>query len=166
MIFYIYLAAVILASALHLWMRRRTLTPLVAVDVAILYLLVFFTGVGGLVGALGHTFHARQIALSIGWAPGSPFQFEVAMANLAFGVLGILCIWRRGDFWLATALGWAIFLLGCAYGHIRNMLTMHNDAVNNVGPVLWLYDLAVPLTLLALLAVRRRLAGQSCRQSP
>ncbi len=63
----------------------------------LLYLLVIFARVGGLIGFLGHTFKAQEIALKIGWQP-SPFQFEVAVANLAFGVLGILCLWQPGGF--------------------------------------------------------------------
>ena len=108
-------------------------------------------------GALGHTFRAREIALGIGWPPGSPFQFEVAMANLAFGVLGILCIWQRGGFWTATGVGWAVFLLGCAYGHVREMLA-GNFAPMNAGLMIWQADVLMPLAILFLLFMRRRLA--------
>ena len=37
-------------------------------------------------------FLSAQVAANIGWAPGSPFQSEVAFANLSVGVLGVLCI--------------------------------------------------------------------------
>ena len=124
----------------------------------LLYLLVIFVGLGGLLGFLGHTFKAREIALKIGWQP-SPFQFEVAVANLAFGVLGIMCIWQRRGFRTATGIGYSIFLLGCAYGHLREMILHGNFAPYNVGPVLWVNDLAVPLLILLLLVVRRYLAS-------
>ena len=114
------LAAVILGVGLHLGLTQKPRTAPLVVEVLLLYLLVIFVGIGGLTGALGHTFMAREIALKIGWQPGSPFQFEVAMANLAFGVLGMVCIWRRDAFWTATGLGVAIFYLGCAYGHGGN----------------------------------------------
>ena len=108
-------------------------------------------------GFLGHTFKAREIALKIGWQP-SPFQFEVAVANLAFGVLGIMCIWQRRGFRTATGIGFATFLLGCAYGHFRDMTLHGNFAPYNVGPVLWFNDLAVPMAILLLLLGRRHLA--------
>ena len=108
-------------------------------------------------GFLGHTLKAREIALKIGWQP-SPFQFEVAVANLAFGVLGILCIWQRRGFWTATGIGCAIFLLGCAYGHVRDMTRHGNLAHYNASPVLWVNDLAVPVIILLLLLLRRHLA--------
>jgi hypothetical protein len=75
----------------------------------------------GIFAFYGHAFMAEQVAQSIGWQP-SLFQFEVAIANLAFGVLGILCLRIRDQFWLATGIGVSVWLLGDAYGHIREML--------------------------------------------
>ena len=107
------------ATCLHLWLGRRPVSAGRCVEVLLLYLLVVFVGVGGLIGFLGHTFMAREIAVKIGWQP-SPFQFEVAVANLAFGVLGIMCIWQRRGSWTATGIGYGICLLGSAYGHFRD----------------------------------------------
>ena len=161
MVWYLYLAAVVVATCLHLWLGKRPVSARRITEVLLLYLLVIFVGVGGLIGFLGHTFKAREIALKIGWQP-SPFQFEVAVANLAFGILGILCIWQRRGFWTATGIGYSIFLLGCAYGHLREMILDGNFAPYNVGPVLWVNDLAVPLVILLLLLVRRHLpTGQT-----
>jgi hypothetical protein len=157
MVWYLYLAAVVVATGLHLWLGKRPVSASRCVEVLLLYLLVFFVGVGGLMGFLGHTFKAQEIALKIGWQP-SPFQFEVAVANLAFGVLGIMCIWQRRGFRTATGIGFATFLLGCAYGHFRDMTRHGNFAPYNVGPVLWFNDLAVPVVILLLLLVRRHLA--------
>ena len=156
MLWYLNLAAVVAAAGLHLWLGKRPVTLLRVAEVLLLYLLVIFAGVGGVMGFLGHTFKAQEIALKIGWQP-SPFQFEVAVANLAFGVLGILCIWQRRGFRTATGLGYAIFLVGCGYGHVRDMMLHGNLAPYNVGPVLWVNDLAVPVVILLLLLVRRHL---------
>ena len=153
MIGYLFLAAAAAATFLHLWLGQGPVSRAKLIEVLLLYLLVIFAGVGGLLGFLGHTFMAREIALKIGWQP-SPFQFEVALANLAFGVLGVLCLWQRQGFWTATGIGYATFLLGCGYGHLRDMIVQHNYAPYNVGPVLWLNDLAVPLAILVLLLMR------------
>ena len=158
MIWYLNLAAVAGATCLHLWLGKRPVSLRRVAEVLLLYLLVIFAGVGGADGLPGHTFKARDIALKIGWQP-SPFQFEVAVANLAFGVLGILCIWQRRGFRTATGLGFATFLLGCGYGHLREIVRNSNFAPYNVGPVLWVNDLAVPLLILMLLVVRRHLAS-------
>ncbi len=152
---YLFLAAAAAATGLHLWLGKQPVTRARVIEVLLLYLLVIFAGLGGVLGFLGHTFMAREIALKIGWQP-SPFQFEVALANLAFGVLGILCLWQRQGFWTATGIGYATFLLGCGYGHLRDMIVHHNYAPYNVGLVLWLNDLAVPLAILVLLLLRRQ----------
>ena len=158
MIWYLNLAVVVMATGLHLWMGKQSVSAGRLVEVLLLYLLVIFAGLGGLLGFLGHTFRAKDIALQIGWQP-SPFQFEVAVANLAFGILGMLCLWQRGGFWTATGIGYAIFLLGCAYGHLMEMVRHGNFAPYNVGPVLWVNDLAVPLAILLLLGLRHYLAS-------
>src|SRR2546430_86090 len=66
-------------------------------------LLLYSMGVAGFRGISSgfvvHFFFADEIAAAIGWAPGSPFQTEVAFANLAIGALGAATFWRR-DFWL------------------------------------------------------------------
>jgi len=156
LIWFIYLASALAAITIHLRGDKERRTASRVVDVALFYLLVIFAGIGGLMGAVAHIFFAREIALGIGWQPGSPFQFEVAMANLAFGVLGIMCIWNRSGFRTATGVGLAVFLLGCAYGHFKDMLA-GNYAPYNAGPGIWLSDMVIPLTILGLLGVRRRL---------
>jgi hypothetical protein len=157
MLWYLNLAAVTVGAGLHLWLGKRPVLASRCVEVLLLYLLVIFAGLGGVTGFLGHTFIAREIALKIGWQT-SPFQFEVAMANLAFGVLGLMCIWQRRGFRTATGIGYAIFLLGCGYGHYRDMTLHGNFSPYNVGAVLWVNDLGIPVVILILLLVRRHLA--------
>ena len=118
------------------------------------YLLPISVGLGGLMGFLGHAMRADEIARSIGWPTGNPFQFEVAVANLAFGVLGLLCLKFRDGFWTATILGYGVFLEGAAYGHIRDILEAGNWSINNAGPIL-VIDMFFPVLLLSLLALSR-----------
>jgi hypothetical protein len=99
---------------------------------------------------------ADEIARKIGWQPGSPFQFEVALADLSWGVCGVLCIWLRQGFWTATGIGSSIFLLGCAFGHVRDVIREGNMAIYNAGPVLWIGDLGIPIAILILLLIRSR----------
>jgi hypothetical protein len=154
MIWLLYPTVVVVATCLHLWLGPRPVLARRVTEVLLLYLLVIFAGVGGLIGFLGHAFKARDIALKIGWQP-SPFQFEVAVANLAFGVLGILCPWQRRGFRTATGIGVAVFLLGCAYGHFKDMIVHGNFSPYNVGAVLWINDVSVPLAILITLLLRR-----------
>ncbi len=116
------------------------------------YLLPLSVGLGGLFAFVGHTMRADEVARSIGWPAGNPFQFEVAVANLAFGVLGLLCVKFRDGFWTATILGYGIFLEGAAFVHIREILMSGNWSVNNAGPIL-VADVAFPVFLLLLLVI-------------
>lgn len=116
-------------------------------------LLVWLLAVGGLGGIwsyFGHWFRSDDVARSIGWPPGSGFQKEIALTNLAFGALGIMCIWFRGDFWLAVITGHSIFLFGAAYNHIKDRYKNNNKAPGNWGPILWLGDIAMPVIMILL----------------
>lgn len=121
------------------------------VETFLAYILLFNMGFMGILGAYAHVFMAPETAQSIGWAPGSPFQFEVGMANLAFGVLGILSYWIRGRFWDAAIIGWGVLFLGCFVGHVINYYAQNNSAPYNIGPYIWFYDLLLPLLVFGLL---------------
>ena len=111
--------------------------------------LVFAVGVGGLIAAFGHTILRDQVAESIGWPKGSPFQLEVGFANLSFGVIGVLSAWYSGRFWLAVIVAISVFLLCDAGGHIKDMISSRNLASGNAGFIFW-WDLALPILLWAL----------------
>ncbi len=147
----------LIAFALHLSLSRESRTKTRIIQLLLLYLLVINIGLGSLLAWYGHTFMAEEIARKIGWQPGSPFQFEVAVADLSWGICGVLCIWLRQGFWTATGIGSSVFLLGCAFGHIRQIIQESNIASYNAGPVLWIGDLAVPIAILVLLFLRFKL---------
>ena len=160
MIAYLYLAVAVVGAGIHLAVSRpRTLHR--ATGIMLTWAFAVLVGAGGIIGAGFHVFAADQTARQIGWAPGSPFQFENAMGDLAFGVLGILCIWLRSGFWIATAIGWSIQMLGDAYGHIYQLVAHGDSAPDNAGAILYT-DIAFPIIVLALLGVwlwSRRSAG-------
>lgn len=123
------------------------------------YMLLINVGLEGFFGFYGHAFMGDQIAATIGWAP-SPFQYEVAIANLAVAALGILCWWFEGTFWFATIVATTVWLWGDAVGHIRQIVVAHNYAPNNAGGALY-SDVLVPAVLIILaiaarIEVRRR----------
>lgn len=140
-IFYIFLA--ITCGTIH-FLFSKNKTRIRAVEIYLLYFIIFCIGVSGLMGAYFHTFKAAFTAEQIGWAPGSPFQFEVAMANLAIGVAGILCIWFRGYFWLATVIITSIFIYGAAYGHFVQ-ISQGDHSPYNSGVFLYLNDIGIPM---------------------
>jgi hypothetical protein len=134
------------------------------VELFLLSFLVFTVGIGSLWAFTGHLFFPNQVASNIGWAVGNPFQMEVAFANLAFGVLGLLCFWIRGNFWTATVIGVSVFYLGAAVTHINNMLSVSNHASGNVGAAL-ITDILIPLLLIGLLIAYKVVEERAVRSA-
>ena len=117
----------------------------------LLNVLVYLIGVNGIVGASGHLLYPDPVARSIGWPPGNPFQWEVGVADLGWGVLGVFAPSYGRDFWLATIIVSSIFLLGAAVGHVRQMLGARNFAPGNAGAVFF-NDVAIPVFAIVLYA--------------
>lgn len=113
--------------------------------------LVYLIGVNGIVGASGHLLYPDNVARSIGWPTGNPFQWEVGVADLGWGVLGVMTPSYGRDFWLATIIVASIFLLGAAAGHVRQMLVARNFAPGNAGAVFF-NDVAIPVFVIVLYA--------------
>ncbi len=126
------------------------------VEIVLLYC-VGIIGFNGIVGFLVHTIWADLAAASIGWAAGSPFQQEVAGANLAIGLIGFLGFWRR-DFWLPFLVAKLIFGWTAGAVHVSDLVLNGNLAPNNAGPIL-AWDFLLPVILLALYGFMRRRAG-------
>ena len=115
----------------------------------LLRVLLGATGLLNTIAFLGHAFKANEIASYIGWPEGNPFQFEVGVANLALGVIGVMCLWIKDRFWLAMVVGSTVFGWGVAYGHIKLIVLYHNYDPGNAGLVLYL-DIIVPLLMIIL----------------
>jgi len=78
----------------------------------------------------------------------------VAVANLVVGVLGILCYWIRGNFWLATVIATSVWLLGDAVVHIYHIVVNQNFHPGNAGLPFY-FDILLPLSLIVLLIIYR-----------
>lgn len=149
------LAFSIIGFLIHLYVSKEPKTPLRIVELLLLYQLVFSVGLVSLLAFLGLTFMPDYVAEFSGW-PACPFQQQLANVNLGYGVLGLLCIWKRDDFWLATILGLSIWLMGDAIHHLAHMVNYQNYTPGNIGLTLY-SDIAVPLFLLILYALYKYL---------
>jgi hypothetical protein len=145
----------VVAASIHLALspqRRKTVAAIACTY--LLYLLFVYVGLMGILTAYAHVFRPVETSASIGWST-SPYEYEVGMADLTVGVLGVLCLKFRGDFWLATAIANAVWLLGDAVGHIRQMTLYNNHASNNSG-IFLLTEIMMPLVILFLTVSHRR----------
>lgn len=146
----------LIGSSFHIWKTKRFDKT---VEILLSWILPLNIGVACLIGFIAHAFFGPQTAAQIGWPAHNPFQFEVAVGNLAMSVSGFLCMWQRRGFWLATALFSAIFFLGAAFGHIVQMIEHHNYSPYNSGIFLYIGDIVIPLiySVLALIYSKQNL---------
>src|SRR5277367_2315768 len=128
-----FVVVAILGATMHIAFSAKRRSSAVAIAATyLIYLLVIYVGVMGVFTAWAHVFQPERTSASIGWAT-SPYEYEVGMADLTVGVLGVLCLKFWADFWLATAIANAVWLLGDAVGHVRQMTLNNNHASNNSG---------------------------------
>jgi hypothetical protein len=152
-----FIVLALLAASIHLVgsPASRSSKPAIA-RTYLLYLLVIYVGFMGILTAYAHVFRPIQTSASIGWST-SPYEYEVGMADLTIGVLGILCLWFRGNFWVATAIANAVWLLGDAIGHIHQMTANNNHAANNSG-IFLIAEILTPIVILLLALYNRKTA--------
>lgn len=138
-------AAAVIAAILSITIKHPASKKETA-GIFLLYMIFFNIGLGGLYAFMGHAFMPDMVAREIGWPTGSPFQFEIAIANLSYGILGVLCICIRGKFWIAVVSGNLIFLWGAAYGHVVQM-EKGDTSPYNTGIFLYAGDVVIPLII-------------------
>ncbi len=147
----------IIAAIIHLSCRKKHRTSAKVVEVFLGYMIPLNIGAMGIICYIANAFYATETAAMMHWPVGGPFQLQMAMASLGLGIVGILSIWLRKGFWLATVLVDVIFLFGCAWVHIAFM--MMQQQMGNMETMmhggLWLYtnDLIIPIIMLVLTLV-------------
>ena len=118
--------------------------------------LMYVLGVSGAIGifnALLHTAFASEVAATIGWPAGNPFQTEVGFANLAIGIVGFACFWRH-DFWLPAIAAKSVFAWGAGVTHVIDIVRSGNTSSNNAGPIL-AWDFLLPVVAISLYVLAR-----------
>ncbi len=142
----------VVVALIQISMSKKNLQMHHIIEIFLHYLIPLNIGVMSLVAFIAHAFFGAKTALMIGWAPNSPFQIEVAMANLGLGVVGIMSIWLKRGFWLSTTIMYGIFTLGCAWLHLT---TVQNIGIAPLNYSIYLYanDLIFPILLLVLVFV-------------
>jgi hypothetical protein len=110
------------------------------------FFMFFAVGLSGLWGFVMHAFFPNIASNYIGWAP-SPFEYEVAIANLAMGIAGIFGAFADKSYRIATTIFTTIFLIGAAVGHVMQMLKTGNFAPGNAG-IIFYNDIILPILLI------------------
>lgn len=139
----------VVGASIHLKVSHKPRVPGRTQEVFLVWFLGWTVGIGGVIGFMEHWLSPVQTAELIGWK-NSPFQYEVAIANLVPGVLGLLCLrYRDRWFWLATIIAESIWYLGDAAGHVWQWTARGNTAQGNIGGPFW-GDVLTPVILILL----------------
>jgi hypothetical protein len=147
---YIFILITLIGAVLHLFLSKAPKTKNRVFEVFLLWFLLIIVGIGSIWAFIGHVFMSNTIAAMIGWPAGNPFQLEVGIANLSYGILGILCWKFRDNFQTATVIAISVFYFGAAYVHIVNIMQTGNMAPGNAGYALYI-DILIPIILICLL---------------
>ena len=146
---YLFFFITLTGAGIQIFSRRTTITRSEKAEILLVWFFAIELGVSGVWAFIAHTMFAPQVAASIGWPAGNPFQQEVAFTNLAIGVLGFLSVRMGRHFRLATIISFSIFMLGAGIGHIYQLFIFNDTAINNAGPVMY-FDFIVPVIMILL----------------
>ncbi len=135
-----------LLAGLFILLHRYARHSIQESEIVYRWVALFGLGVDGIYTFIMHVFYPDIAAEVIGWQI-SPFQYEVGVADLAFGVLGIFSFRASYGFRLATVVGSSVWLLGDALGHVWRLVEYNNFSTGNAGTWLWM-DIIVPLILI------------------
>ncbi|MDE3047973.1 MAG: hypothetical protein KGI83_06445, partial [Verrucomicrobiota bacterium] len=136
------LIAALLWSLCSWWLTRAPFANLL-----LRRMLFLAAGVTGVYAFIAHAFFPETAAQLIGWT-NSPFQYEVAIAGLTMGVLGLFSWKASRGFCLASVMANCLWFFGDAIGHVIRIYSMHDMQIGNAGSWFWT-DVLVPLILIA-----------------
>jgi len=157
-----FLLPVLAALLAIIHIRWKRISGWQAIGTVLMWQLVIGLGLGLIWAGLGHLLMPDQVAASIGWPEGSPFQREVGMWDLSLGIVAVLClVFRDEGFWTATIISTGVFSFSAGLGHVYELVIHGDTALYNAGAVMYL-DLFYPLILAALLVlyhVKKKEAG-------
>jgi hypothetical protein len=152
-------------AAVHVWLDGRVRHRAQRLEVFMLYVLAVGVAGSAIGGFFAHAFLADEVAESIGWPAGNPFQLEVAFTNLALGTLAVLAMNRRDGFRDATVIAVTIVAGGATITHVTDIVETGNLAAGNT--VQNLANILRPGVLIwLLLAIRRTASAEGHAEEP
>ncbi len=86
-------------------------------EIILLYYLFIAVGIQGFSCAFWQILYPDLVSEFLGW-PNTPFLMELGLANLTFGVLGILSPWMDRGWRATTGIGYGLFLFFTGIAHL------------------------------------------------
>lgn len=145
----IFFSIALVLALIHISRLKKRTTAKV-IEVLLIYFMVFNIGVQGIFAGFFQAFNGKQTAAEIGFTY-SPFEWEIAFANIGLGVAALLAIFWRGRYVFGPIIANSIFIYAAAYGHFVQQ-AKGDTAPYNGGIFLWAGDIIIP-TIILILAV-------------
>lgn len=145
------IAAGIVTGGIQLAMGNGFGDVSVVCSTLLLHQFVVTFGLLGIIGTITNIIKAEDNAKALGW-PGGPFQIKYGFSQLGLGVMGVMCIWFRGGFWLGTLVSMYIYGVSGLWSHIAEMKRQGKATVNDVGNLIIDVIYQIMLTVLSVYA--------------
>lgn len=145
------IAAGIVTGGIQLAMGNGFGDVSVVCSTLLLHQFVVTFGLLGIIGTITNIIKAEDNAKELGW-PGGPFQIKYGFSQLGLGVMGVMCIWFRGGFWLGTLVSMYIYGVSGLWSHIAEMKRQGKATVNDVGNLIIDVIYQIMLTVLSVYA--------------
>lgn len=120
MIFLLFWVVGLITAVVNLYMQGFPSDISQICSVLLLHQFVVTFGILGITGLFSNMIFAKQNAKALGW-PGGPFQVKYGFSQLGLGVMGVMCIWFRGGFWLGTLCTMYIYGISGLWSHYNVM---------------------------------------------
>lgn len=151
MIFLLFWALGIITAIVDLYLKGFPSDPSQVSSILLLHQFVVTFGILGITGLFSNMIFAKQNAEMIGW-PGGPFQVKYGFSQLGLGVMGVMCIWFQGGFWLGTIVAMYIYGISGLWSH-WNVMKMNKKAdADSVGNIIMDIAYQAFITILSIIA--------------
>lgn len=85
-------------------------------NVLLLHQFVVTFGSVGIIGLIVNIIRADQTAEMLGW-PGGLFQIKYGFSQIGLGIMGLMAIWFKGNFWVGTLVTMYIYGISGLWSH-------------------------------------------------
>ncbi len=149
MTFLIFWGMGIVTALIHMFLSGFPTDASQISTILLLHQFVVTFAVLGVGGVFANMIFAEKNARHIGW-PGGPFQIKYGFTQLGLGIMGVMCIWFRGGFWLGTVVSMYMYGIGGLWTHFHEMKVNHKADLNSIANLVMDVAYQVFLTVLTI----------------
>lgn len=143
------LPGVLAAAGIHVWrLKERTVQR--AGEIVLLYVLVGYCGIPMLIFGGWNLLHPDELAASLGFAVGNPFQIFFGYGYIGMALIAVLSLRYRGTYLIAPAVVWSVFFAGATLIHVAHL---HTHGAVSHGAILHVFATHGLISVLLLTAL-------------